>query len=227
MKTTTKDAAMTTETTRPLALLRHAGMAVGLSLAVALLAGCGKSAGPSQPAVPFNAVDLTGAEYGSHLALPDTEGKVRTMADFKGKVTVVFFGFTQCPDVCPTTLAELAQAKKALGPDGERVQGVFITVDPQRDTPEVLRGYVAAFDPGFVALRGTPEQTEATAKDFKVFYAKVQGKTPEAYSMDHTAGSYVFDAQGKLRLFTKFTPGGAGAQALVSDLKQLLAQRPA
>ena len=192
----------------------------GLLGLAALLAGCGK------PQATFNAVDLTGADYGSHLALPDTEGKTRTMADFKGKVTVVFFGFTQCPDVCPTTLAELVQAKKALGPeDSARVHGVFITLDPERDTPEVLKGYVAAFDPGFVALRGSPEQTAAAAKDFKVFYAKVPGKTPEAYSLDHTAGSYVFDAAGKLRLFVKFTPGGGGAPALTADLKQLLAQR--
>jgi protein SCO1/2 len=132
---------------------------------------------------------------------------------------VVFFGFTQCPDVCPTTLTEVAQAKKLLGPDGERVQGVFVTVDPARDTPEVLKAYMANFDPGFVALRGSPEQLEAVAKDFKVYYKKVEGKTPTSYTMEHSAASFVFDPQGRLRLYTRY---GSGAQALADDLKILL-----
>jgi protein SCO1/2 len=187
--------------------------------ALALLAGCDKLSGLSaQPA--FKAVDITGADYGSRLSLPDQNGQLRTLADFKGKLTVVFFGYTQCPDVCPTTMAELAQVKKALGKDGERVQGVFITIDPERDTPELLKAYMASFDASFIALRGTPEQTAATAKDFKVFYAKVPGKSEGSYSMDHTAGSYVFDASGKLRLFTRY---GSGAEALTADLKTLLA----
>jgi protein SCO1/2 len=146
---------------------------------------------------------------------------VRTLAEFKGKVVVVFFGFTQCPDVCPTTLAELAAAKRELGADGARVQGIFVTVDPARDTPEVLRAYVAAFDPSFVALRGSDEQTLATAKSFKVYYNKVEGRTPGSYTIDHTAGSYVFDAQGRVRLFTRH---GTGQAALVSDLRRLLAE---
>ncbi len=135
-------------------------------------------------------------------------------------MTVVFFGFTQCPDVCPSTMAELAQVKKQLGADGERLQSVFITVDPKRDTPQLLKGYVESFDPSFVALRGTPEQTAATAKEFKVFFAQVPGKTEGSYSVDHTAGSYVFDAQGKVRLFVRH---GSGAEALAADLKALLA----
>jgi len=174
-------------------------------------AGCGKA--------EFKAVDVTGAGYGRQLSLPDADGKPRTLADFKGKVTVVFFGFTQCPDVCPSTLAELAEVKRSLGADGQRVQGVLVTVDPERDTPQVLKNYVAQFDPSFVALRGTPEQTREVAKDFKVYFAKVPGKTEGSYTIDHTAGSYVFDAQGRLRLFTRY---GAGAQALAHDLKLLL-----
>jgi protein SCO1/2 len=133
---------------------------------------------------------------------------------------VVFFGYTQCPDVCPTTMAELAQVKKSLGADGERVQGVFISVDPDRDTPELLKAYMGSFDPSFVALRGTADQVAATAKEFKVFYAKVPGKTEGSYTMDHTAGSYVFDPSGKLRLFVRY---GGGADALAADIKALLA----
>ena len=168
----------------------------------------------------FNGVDITGAEYARNLSLPDQNGQPRTLADFKGKVTVVFFGYTQCPDVCPTTMVELAQVKKALGKDGERVQGVFVSVDPERDTPEILKAYMASFDPSFVALRGTLEQAQAAAKEFKVFFAKVPGKTEGSYTMDHTAGSYLFDANGKVRLFERY---GGGAEALASDIKALLA----
>jgi len=187
--------------------------------AAALLAGCDNK--PKAASKPFlSAVDITGADYGSKLSLPDQNGKVRTMADFKGKFTVVFFGYTQCPDVCPTTMAELAQVKKSLGKDGDRLQGVFITIDPERDTPELLKAYLTAFDPSFIALRGTLEQTAAAAKDFKVYYAKVPSKSADTYTMDHTAGSYVFDEAGRLRLFTKY---GSGAEALAADLKNLIA----
>jgi protein SCO1 len=188
-------------------------------LAAAALAGCDKLGLPGPSKATFNGVDITGAEYGRQLALPDAEGRPRALADFKGKVSVVFFGYTQCPDVCPTTMAELAQIKRALGVDGERVQGVFVTVDPERDTPQVLKAYVANFDPTFVALRGSPEQTAAAAREFKVFYMKVPGKTPGSYTVDHTAGSYVIDAQGRLRLFERY---GTPADALASDLRQLL-----
>ena len=167
----------------------------------------------------FKAVDITGAEYAKDFQLPDANGQVRSLKDFQGKAVVVFFGYTQCPDVCPTTLTELAQAKKLLGADGAKVQGVFITVDPERDTPEVLKAYMANFDPSFVALRGSPEQTAAVAKDFKVYYKKVDGKTPTSYTMDHSAASYVYDPQGRLRLYTRY---GTGPQALADDLKLLL-----
>jgi protein SCO1 len=188
--------------------------------AAAWLTGCERTSSPAGPKLQFHGVDITGAEYGRKLDLPDQDGKPRTLADFKGKVTVVFFGYTQCPDVCPTTMAELAQVKKALGPDGDRVQGIFVTVDPERDKPELLKAYVASFDPSFVALRGTPEQTQAVAKEFKVFFAKVPGRTEGSYTMDHTAGSYVFDASGRLRLFVRY---GGGTEALTADLKTLLA----
>jgi protein SCO1/2 len=204
-------------------LKRGLGLAAGLAMAV-LLASCGErtgGAGPAPPADAFKGIDITGAQYADALSLPDADGRLRTLADFKGKVTVVFFGFTQCPDVCPTTLAELAEVKRRLGPGGERVQGVFVTIDPERDTPELLRAYMGSFDPSFVALRGTAEQTAATAKTFKVFYAKVPGRTEGSYTMDHTAGSYVFDTQGRVRIFTRH---GMGPDALLHDLKQLLDQ---
>ncbi|MEO7151594.1 MAG: SCO family protein, partial [Burkholderiaceae bacterium] len=132
-----------------------------LIAAAAALSGCDRLSPTNVRS--FNGVDITGAEYAQKFELPDQNGTLRTLADFKGKVTVVFFGYTHCPDVCPTTMAELAQVKKQLGPDGAAVQGIFITVDPQRDTPALLKGYVESFDPSFVALRGTPEQTTATA----------------------------------------------------------------
>ena len=185
------------------------------ALAAGLLAGCDVGGRDK----PFHGVDLTGASYAQHLALTDQHGQPRTLGDFKGKVIVVFFGYTQCPDVCPATMAELAQVKRALGKDGERIQGVFVTVDPERDTPAVLKSYMAGFDSSFVALRGTPEQTQAAAKEFKVFYAKVPGKDEASYTMDHTAGSYVLDASGRIRLFEKY---GIGPQALAEDLKRLL-----
>jgi protein SCO1/2 len=189
-----------------------------LLLAIAtLLAACDK---PGTPVANFHGADITGAEYARRLALPDQNGQPRTLADFKGKVTVVFFGYTQCPDACPTTMAELAQVKKLLGQDGDRLQVVFVTVDPERDKAPVLKSYMQSFDPSFVALSGTPEQTAATAKEFKVFYAKVPGKGADSYSMDHSAGSYVFDTQGRIRLFERY---GSGADALVADIKALLA----
>jgi protein SCO1/2 len=191
---------------------------LGLALAAAALLGaCDRPGTPPAPA--FRAVDITGANYAQGLELPDADGRVRTLAEFKGRVVVVFFGFTQCPDVCPTTLQELAEARRLLGPDGARVQGVFVSVDPERDTPERLKTYMTAFGGDFVALRGTPEKTRETAKAFKVFFAKVPGKTEGSYTIDHTAGSYVFDPQGRVRLFTRY---GVGPQALADDLRLLL-----
>jgi protein SCO1/2 len=188
-------------------------------VAVSALGGCDKIGLTGLRAAAFNGVDITGAKYGRALALPDAEGRPRTLSDFKGKVIVLFFGYTQCPDVCPTTMAELAAVKQSLGADGERVQGIFISVDPERDTPEVLKAYTANFDPSFVALRGTAEQTSAAAREFKVFFAKAPGKTPGSYTVDHTAGSYVIDRDGRLRLFERY---GTPAEALASDLRQLL-----
>ena len=182
--------------------------------AVAMLAAC------SPDKAAFKAVDISGAEYARQLALPDASGKPRTLAEFKGKVTVVFFGFTQCPDVCPTALAEIAEVKQKLGADGAKVQAVFVTVDPERDTPEVLAAYVKNFGSDFVALRGSLEQTQAAAKEFKIFFAKVPGKTEGAYTMDHTAGIFVFDPQGRVRLFIR---RDGGADAMASDIRLLLA----
>ena len=184
-----------------------------------VLAGCDSGSAPAAK-LSFKGVDITGAEYARTLSLPDQNGQLRSLADFKGKAVVVFFGYTQCPDVCPATMAELAQIKKAMGKDGERVQGVFVSVDPERDTPEILKAYMASFDGSFVALRGSAAQTKAAAKEFKVFYGKVPGKTEGSYSVDHTAGSFVFDPQGKVRLFVRY---GSGAEPLAADLKALLA----
>ena len=167
----------------------------------------------------FSSVDLTGADYAKNFQLPDQSGQVRSLKEFQGKVVVLFFGYTQCPDVCPTTMTELAQVKKLLGADADKLQVVFVTVDPERDTPDVLKAYMANFDPTFIALRGTPEQLAATAKDFKVFYKKTAGKTPTSYSMDHSAASYVYDPKGQLRLYTRY---GSGVPALASDIKLLL-----
>lgn len=189
-----------------------------LCAAALALAACGQT---NSDAPAFKAVDITGADYAQTLSLPDADGRVRTLDEFRGKVLVVFFGYTQCPDVCPTTLAELAAVKQQLGPDGADVQGIFVTVDPARDTPDVLKSYVGSFGGDFVALRGDEDQTKAAAKAFKVFYAKVPGSTESTYTMDHTAASYVFDRQGKVRLFTRY---GSGAEALAHDLKILLAQ---
>jgi protein SCO1/2 len=167
----------------------------------------------------FNAVDITGADYAKDFSLKDTDGKVRTLADFKGKVVVLFFGYAQCPDVCPTTMTEMAQVKQQLGKDGDKLQVLFVTVDPARDTPEVLKAYMGAFDPAFLALIPTPDQLAATAKDFKVYYKKVDGKTPTSYSMDHSAASYIYDTQGRLRLYARY---GAGVAPMVADVKALL-----
>ena len=189
------------------------------AIAATSLAGCDQlSSLGGKPT--FRSTDITGATFARSLELPDVDGRTRTLADFAGKVTVVFFGYTQCPDVCPTTLTEMAQVRKALGAQGDRLHTVFITVDPERDTPEILKAYVGNFGPGVTALRGTPEQTAAVAKEFKVFYAKSAGKSPGSYTMDHSAASFVFDATGKVRLYV---PYGGDPKNLAADLKQLLA----
>lgn len=185
---------------------------------LAAVAGTGLAA-CSDRKPSFNAVDITGADYAKGFTLADADGKQRTLADFKGKVVVMFFGYAQCPDVCPTTMTEMAQVKQQLGSDGDKLQVLFVTVDPERDTPTVMKAYMGAFDPAFVALIPTQEQLTALAKDYKVYYKKVEGKTPTSYSMDHSAASFVYDTEGRLRLYARY---GAGVPAMVSDLKALL-----
>ena len=181
------------------------------------LAACDKLPGKQKES--FQNTDVTGLDYAKGFALTDHTGKPRTLADYKGKVVVVFFGYTQCPDVCPTTMAEMASVMQKLGPLADQVQVLFITLDPERDTQQLLAQYVPAFDKRFIGLRGTPEQTAKTAKDFKVFYSKVPGTEPGSYTIDHTAGSYVFDRDGRLRLFIRH---GQGPDPIVHDLRQLL-----
>ncbi|OYT93337.1 MAG: SCO family protein [Burkholderiales bacterium PBB3] len=180
--------------------------------AMALLTAC------SDKAPAFASIDVTGADYAKDFELTDHNGQVRHLGDFKGKVVVMFFGYTQCPDVCPTSMAELAEVKKLLGKDGERLQGLFVTVDPARDTPEVLKGYMGNFDPSFLALTATPDKLVQLAKDYKVYFKKVDGSTPTSYTMDHSAGSYVYDTKGQLRLFTRY---GTGPKVLADDIAQL------
>lgn len=182
-------------------------------LGIALLAGC-----ESKPV--FNALDITGIEgYGSEFRLTDHNGKPRTLADFRGKVVVMFFGYTQCPDVCPTTLSDLRKVMQLLAGDADRVQVLFVTVDPDRDTQDLLAKYVPAFNPTFLGLRGDAAATQRIAKDFKIFYQVEPGKTPESYTVAHTAASLAFDPQGRLRLFVNYNtePG-----KIAADIKLLL-----
>jgi protein SCO1 len=180
---------------------------------IAALVACGAD-GPE-----FQASDITGSSFGRDFQLSDPQGKPRSLADFKGKAVVVFFGYTQCPDVCPTTLAALAETMKRLGPDADRVQVLFITVDPERDTPALLAQYVPAFDPRFLGLRGDAEATARTAKEFKILYQKVPGASAASYTMDHSAGTYVYDPQGRLRLYVS---NGQGPDVFVHDIRKLL-----
>jgi protein SCO1 len=189
---------------------------------VLVLPGCDLNEwNPLRPkaALQFHNIDITGAPYAQALTLPDASGQVRTLGAFKGKVVFVFFGFTQCPDVCPTTMAELAQVRKQLGAQADRLQGIFVTLDPERDTSQMLQDYVRAMDPSFIALRGTPKQTADLAQAFKIFYQKVPSPSGEGYTIDHTAGAYVFDPQGKVRLFVRY---GSGTDKLLADIKTLL-----
>ena len=196
------------------ALKLIAASALSIS-AAAVLTACS----PDGPA--FRGVNLTGADYARDFALTDHNGQLRSLKDLRGKVVVVFFGFTQCPDVCPTSMQELAEVKAALGADGERLQGIFISVDPERDTLEMLKAYMENFDPSFLALRPTPEQLPALAKDFKIYYKKVDGTTPTSYTLDHSAGSYLYDPQGRLRVYHRY---GSGTEALTEDVRLLLGE---
>jgi protein SCO1/2 len=186
---------------------------VAVALGVFGLSGCS----PDKP--QFRSIDITGADYAQGFTLTDQWGQERRLSDFKGKVVVVFFGYTQCPDVCPTSLQELAETKRLLGKDGDKLQGVFVTVDPERDTAELLKTYMTNFDPSFVAFVPTQAQLAQVAKDYKVYYKKVDGKTPTSYTMDHSAGSYIYDTQGRIRLYSRY---GAGAATLAADIKALL-----
>ena len=178
-----------------------------------LLAAC------AEPA-KFNATDITGVDWGKDFALVDGKGQLRHIADFKGKTVVLFFGYMQCPDVCPTTLSAMRDTLKLMGPDAARVQVLFATLDPARDTPQLLAEFVPWFDPSFIGLWGDEQTIAAVAKDFKVFYAKQPGKEPGSYSIDHSAASYVFDPQGRLRLTVRH---GETPERIAADLKQLLA----
>jgi len=185
----------------------------------ALLVGCTLFAGCTPDGPKFQSSDVTGATFGRNFNLIDATGKPRTLADYRGKAVVIFFGYTQCPDVCPTTLAELAEVMKKLGPDADRVQVLFVTIDPERDTQELLSKYVPAFDPRFMGLYGDAAATERTAKEFKIIYQKQPGATPGSYTMDHSAGTYIFDPQGRLRLYVSY---GQGPEVFAHDLRELL-----
>ena len=188
-----------------------------LVLAAWLVAGCARQ-GPA-----FKGSDVTGATFGRDFSLTDPSGRTRSLADYRGKAVAVFFGYTQCPDVCPTTLAALAEATRSLGTDGDRVQVVFVTVDPDRDTAALLAQYVPAFDRRFVGLRGDADATERTAREFKVIYQKVAGTAPDRYTMDHSAGIFLFDPQGRLRVYESSTD----PTVLAHDLRELLKDAPA
>ncbi len=194
--------------------LKSAGRCRWRFLAVAMLLGylAGCNGAPQ-----FKSTDVTGATFARDFALTDHHGKQRGLADFRGKVVVLFFGFTHCPDVCPTTLAEFARMTKVLGKDAEHVQVLFVTVDPERDTEALLAQYVPSFHPGFLGLRGDAEATAKTAGEFKIVYEK--RPSGKSYTMDHSAGTYIYDQAGRLRLFASY---GMDAEALASDIRALL-----
>lgn len=186
---------------------------LALSAFVPLLWAC-------QPSAPqFKGIDITGADYARGFSLRDHNGQLRSMKDFAGKVVVIFFGYTHCPDVCPTSMLELSEVKKKLGAQGDALQVIFITVDPERDSPELLKAYMDNFDPSFLALRPEPQDLPDLAKQFKVYYKRVEGKTPSSYTMDHTAGSYVYDRTGRVRLFNRYN---SGIDQVVADVSVLL-----
>jgi protein SCO1/2 len=194
----------------------RARIAAALACTLALAAACDRF---SSPRTPFRGIDVTGSPIGGELRLTDHDGKARTLADFRGKVVVVMFGFTQCPDVCPTTLADFASALKKLGGDAAAVQVLFVTVDPKRDTAELLRQYVPAFDPTFLGLRGDTAATNKVTKEFRVYAQERPGKSAESYSVDHSAQSFVFDRAGRVRLIIGY---GVAPDAIASDLRILL-----
>jgi protein SCO1/2 len=184
-----------------------------LLLSVCALAACEKP-------VSFHSVDVTGIQgYGNDFRLTDHTGKARSMADFRGKTVLMFFGFAQCPDVCPTTLSDMKKVMAKLGPDADKFQVLFITVDPARDTQAVLAQYVTAFHPSFIALRGDREATSKVTRDFKIIAQIQEGQTPETYTINHSANSLVFDGQGRLRLIVAY---GMDTDQLTSDIQLLI-----
>lgn len=201
--------------------MKHLRRALLLAAASAVFLGACSDKPADATASGFSGIDITGADYAKGFTLTDHNGKTRSLTDFKGQVVVIFFGFTQCPDVCPTSMGELAEARRLLGPQGDKLQGLFISIDPERDTPEIMKAYMASFDPSFLALYAAPDQLPELAKSFKVYYKKVDGKTPTSYTMDHSAGSYVYDTQGRVRLYHRY---GSGSPALAGDVKKLLAE---
>jgi len=201
--------------------MKHLRRTLLLAAASAVFLGACSDKPADATASGFSGIDITGADYAKGFTLTDHNGQPRSLTDFKGQVVVIFFGFTQCPDVCPTSLGELAEARRLLGPQGDKLQGLFISIDPERDTPEIMKAYMASFDPSFLALYAAPDQLPELAKSFKVYYKKVDGKTPTSYTMDHSAGSYVYDTQGRVRLYHRY---GSGAPALAGDVKKLLAE---
>jgi protein SCO1/2 len=180
------------------------------------IAGCNRAGDAAAPG--FRGIDLTGAPYGRNFRLTDADGRERTLGDYKDKAVLMYFGFVQCPDVCPTALIRAAKVKQMLGADGDKLQVIFITVDPERDTPEVIKAYTAAFDPSFIGLYGDAKRTRETADEFKVYYKQVP--TGSSYTMDHSALSYAFDPQGRLRLALRHEQT---AEDYAHDLRQLLA----
>ncbi|MFN3750019.1 MAG: SCO family protein [Thiobacillus sp.] len=191
------------------------GLAVAAFLVVFALAGCQ----PAPPAPTFQATDITGAPFARDFRLTDHHGRTRTLADFRGKVVAVFFGYTHCPDVCPTTLSDFAAALRQLGPLAERVQVIFVTVDPARDTPDLLRQFVPAFHPTFLGMYTDAASLGRLASEFKVVYQKSSVKAADDYLIDHSAGTYVYDTKGNLRLLM---PYGSSPDAIANDLKTLL-----
>ena len=183
-----------------------------------LLSGCGPQSANAPKCLN---TDVTGADFGKALSLSDQDSKPRTLADFQGKIVVLFFGYTQCPDVCPTTLAEMSKVIKDLGPDGTKVQVLFVTVDPVRDTKALLKQYVTAFNPTFIGLSGDADATVRAAKEFKVYVQHHAPKKDGNYTVDHSAGTFILDQQGRLRLFAQH---GAGPEKLLGDIRTLLKQ---
>ena len=201
--------------------MTHLLRALTVALFGLMLAACSPQLGAAGPS--FAATDVTGAGYAQALTLDGTDGRPRSLADFRGKAVVVFFGYTHCPDVCPTTLSELSQAMRDMGPLADQVQVLFVSVDPQRDTPELLHSYVTGFDRRFAALTGSAEAIARTARAYKVVYQQVAGPVPADYTIDHSAGAYLYDPAGSLRVYV---PYGSGAAVFRHDLTVLLGQTP-